>query len=77
MFGVDTQTGNDASRSWWPSGKRWTGLVNKRRAVTVVYLDFGKAVSGAYHSILADKLVKWGLVKWAERWTENQLPYWA
>lgn len=52
-------------------------MVNKRRAVTVVYLDFGKAVSGAYHSILTDKLVKWGLVKWAEGWTENQLPYWA
>lgn len=38
----------------------------------VVYLDCSKAVSAAYHSILTDKLMKW-----AEGWTENQLPYWA
>lgn len=44
--------------------------------MTVVYLDFSKAISAAYHSILTNKLMKKGLVKWAEGWTEKQLPYW-
>ena len=52
-------------------------MVDKGRAVAVVYLDFSKAFSSVSHSILKDKLMKYGLGKWTARWTENWLHCWA
>lgn len=41
------------------------------------YLDFSRAINTAYHSILTDKLMKWGLVKWTQGWADNRPPCWA
>ncbi|KAK4830032.1 hypothetical protein QYF61_008370 [Mycteria americana] len=40
-----------------------TGLMDKGRAVAAVPLDFRKAFNSVSHSILKDKLVKYGLVQ--------------
>ena len=38
-----------------------TGLVDERRAVDIVYLDFSKAFDTVSHKILVEKLVECGL----------------
>lgn len=45
--------------------------------MAVVNLDFSKAFDNVSHSILKDKLMKYGLGKWTARWTENQLHCWT
>jgi len=44
-----------------------TGLVDERRAVDVVYLDFSKAFDTVSHNILIGKLGKCGLDEWSVR----------
>lgn len=41
-----------------------TGLVGKGIAVDVVYLDFSRVLDTISHSILTEKLTKYGLDKW-------------
>lgn len=48
------------------------GLVDKGTTVAV-YFDFSKALNTVSHSILKDKLMKYGLGMWTVRWTENWL----
>jgi len=48
-----------------------SGLVDKRRAVDVVYLDFSRAFDTVFHRILVDELLMYGLDKQTVRWTEN------
>lgn len=48
-----------------------TGLTVEGRAVTIVYLDFGKTVSTVSRRILIDMWMKCGLNKWTVEWTEN------
>ncbi|PKU41163.1 rna-directed dna polymerase from mobile element jockey- hypothetical protein [Limosa lapponica baueri] len=50
-----------------------TGWIDEGRAVDVVYLDFSKAFDTVSHSILIDKLRKWGLEERTVRWIENWL----
>lgn len=40
-----------------------TGLIGKRRAVHVIYLNFSKAFDIVSHNILIEKLTKYGLDK--------------
>ncbi|KAK4816570.1 hypothetical protein QYF61_017960 [Mycteria americana] len=50
-----------------------TPLVDKGRAVDVVYLDFSKAFDTVSHSILLEKLAAYGLDGHTLRWVENWL----
>ena len=50
-----------------------THFVDKGRAVGVVYLDLSKALDTVFHNIFIDKVMKYGLKKWAMKWTENWL----
>ncbi|CAM5106189.1 unnamed protein product [Eretmochelys imbricata] len=43
------------------------------KAVDVIYLDFSKAFDRVSHSILANKLKKYGLDEWTIRWMESWL----
>ncbi|PKU39474.1 hypothetical protein llap_10225 [Limosa lapponica baueri] len=54
-----------------------TGLVEERRAVDVVYLDFSKTFSAVSHNILVDKLVNYRQHKWTVKRIENWLTYWT
>jgi len=45
-----------------------TGLLDKYRAVCIVYLDFSKAFDTVSHKILRDKLLICGLVEQTVRW---------
>ncbi|CAM4604225.1 unnamed protein product [Caretta caretta] len=47
-----------------------TGSVDEGKAVDVLFLDFSKAFDMVSHSILANKLKKYGLVEW---WIESWL----
>ena len=47
--------------------KKMIGVVDKGRAVDVVYLDFRKAFDSMTHNILIDKLLMYGLDKWTVR----------
>ncbi|KAK4827782.1 hypothetical protein QYF61_021735 [Mycteria americana] len=49
------------------------GLVGEGRVVDVVYLDVSKAFDIVSCKTLIDKLMMYGLDKWAVRWTENCL----
>lgn len=42
----------------------------------IVYLTFSKAFDTAFHHILIDKMMKYGLGNQARRWIENWM-YWA
>ena len=44
-----------------------TGLVDQRRAVGVVCLDFSEAFNTFCHNFLTDKLTKCGLDEWTVR----------
>jgi len=48
-----------------------SSLVDDRRAVDMVCLDFSKAFDAISHDILIDKLMQYGLEKWTVRWIEN------
>lgn len=50
-----------------------TGLVNDRRAVDAIYLDFRKVFNTVSHNFLIDKLTNYGLDKWIMRWIKNWL----
>ena len=47
-------------------------MVDKRRAVGIVYLDFRKAFDTVSHNILIDKVRRCGLGKWTVRWIKNR-----
>ncbi|KAJ7405760.1 RNA-directed DNA polymerase from mobile element jockey-like protein [Willisornis vidua] len=49
------------------------GLVNKGRALDVVYLHFSKASDTVSHNILIGKLRKCGLDEWIVRWIKTWL----
>ena len=49
------------------------GLVDKGRAVHIVYLDFSKAFDIASFKILIEKLVKYELDEQTVKWTQNWL----
>ncbi|XP_009331691.1 PREDICTED: anosmin-1 [Pygoscelis adeliae] len=53
-----------------------TGLVDKGRAVDVVYLDFSRAFDSVCHVILIEKLLMYGpdeqRVRWIENWLNGQ-----
>ncbi|CAM5106487.1 unnamed protein product [Natator depressus] len=50
-----------------------TGSVDEGKAVDVLFLDFSKAFDTVSHSILANKLKKYGLDEWTIRWIESWL----
>ena len=50
---------------------KMTGLLNERKAVDVVCLDFSKAFDTVSHNIPIDKLTKYGLHKWTVRRIKN------
>ena len=52
---------------------KMTGLVNERRAVEVICLDFSKALDAVSHNIPIDKLTKYILDKWTVRWMKKWL----
>lgn len=47
--------------------RKITGLLDERRAVCIVYINFSKAFDTVSCSNLIDKLLKCGLDKWAVR----------
>ncbi|KAJ7424166.1 RNA-directed DNA polymerase from mobile element jockey-like protein [Pitangus sulphuratus] len=49
------------------------GLVDERRAVHVVYLEFSKAFDTVSHKVLLVKLRKCGLDEWTVKWIKNWL----
>ena len=53
-----------------------TGLVDERRALHIVYLDFSKAFDAVFHNILIQKLLMYRLdeqtVRWFEKWQNGQ-----
>jgi len=54
-----------------------TCLVDERKAVDVIYLDFGKAFDTASHSTLLEKLAAHGLDGCTLCWVKNWLDDWA
>ncbi|KAK4815372.1 LOW QUALITY PROTEIN: hypothetical protein QYF61_001360, partial [Mycteria americana] len=54
-----------------------TRLVDKGKAVDVVYLDFSKAFDTVSHSILLEKLAAQGFDRHTLRWVKNWLDGWA
>ena len=53
-----------------------TSLVDKERAVDVVYLEFHKDLirfNVVSHEVCTDILMSYELDKWKQRWTENWL----
>lgn len=50
-----------------------TSSMDEGRTVDFVYLDFSKAFGTVSCNILIGKLMKYGLGKWTERWSENLL----
>ncbi|GAB0182778.1 mitochondrial enolase superfamily member 1 [Grus japonensis] len=50
-----------------------TWLVGVWRAVDIVYLDFSKAFDTVPHSLLLEKLMRYGLDKWSMWWVGNWL----
>ena len=54
-----------------------TRLVDKGKAVDVVYLDFSKAFDTVSHSILLEKLATHGLDRYALLWVRNWLEGYA
>ncbi|GAB0209268.1 mitochondrial enolase superfamily member 1 [Grus japonensis] len=50
-----------------------TCSVDVGRAVDIVYLDFSKAFDTVPHSLLLEKLMRYGLDKWSVRWMRNWL----
>ncbi|GAB0184900.1 hypothetical protein GRJ2_000955300 [Grus japonensis] len=54
-----------------------TRLMDERKAVDVVYLDFSKAFGIVFHSILLEKLAAHGSDKCTLCWVKNWLDGWA
>ena len=52
-------------------------LVNERKAVDVVHLDYSKAFDTVSHSILLQKLAACGLDRYTLDWIRNWLEGWA
>ena len=50
-----------------------TGLVDKGKAVDIVYLDFTKAFDTVFRKILRDKLLMYEMAEQRVRWIENWL----
>jgi len=50
-----------------------TSLLDKRRAVDIVYLEFSEAFNTVCHKILLDELLKHGLDEQTGRWIANWL----
>ncbi|KAK4830388.1 hypothetical protein QYF61_010899 [Mycteria americana] len=50
-----------------------TCLVDVGRAVDIVYLDFSRAFDKVSHSLLLEKLMRYGLDKWSVGWFGNGL----
>lgn len=46
-------------------------MIDKGRAVEIVYLDFSKAFNSVSHKILVEKLLDCGLDEQSVRWIEN------
>ncbi|RMC20263.1 hypothetical protein DUI87_01109 [Hirundo rustica rustica] len=57
--------------------KQVTRLVDARKAVDVVYLDFSKAFDTVSHSILLNKMAAHGLDRCTLCWVKNWLDGWA
>ncbi|PKU46081.1 rna-directed dna polymerase from mobile element jockey-like [Limosa lapponica baueri] len=57
-----------------------THLVDERKAVDIVYLDFNKAFEMVSHSILLEKVAAHGLhgstLHWVKNWLEGQAREW-
>ncbi|CAM5108174.1 unnamed protein product [Natator depressus] len=53
------------------------GSVDEGKAVDVLFLDFSKAFDTVSHSILVNKLKKYGLDEWTIRWIESWLDHLA
>ena len=49
------------------------GWVDEGRAVDVVYLNFSEAFDTVSHSLLLEKLMRYGLDKWSVQWVGNWL----
>ena len=56
-----------------PTSTRVTRLVDERKAVDVVYLDFSQAFDMVSHSILLGKLAARGLDRYTVLWIRNWL----
>ncbi|GAB0175534.1 mitochondrial enolase superfamily member 1 [Grus japonensis] len=54
-----------------------TGLVDKGRAVDIVYLDFSRVFDAVSHKMLIDKLVMGGMDEQTARGIENWLNGWV
>ena len=48
-----------------------TVLVDEKRMVDGVYLDFSKAFDTVSYNILTGKLMKYGLREWTVSWTDE------
>lgn len=55
----------------WPVDNDMSGSAVEGRVADVVYFDFYKVSSAAFHNIIIDKLMKYRLDKWAVRWAEH------
>ena len=50
-----------------------TSLVDKGRAMDIVYFNFSKAFNTVFLKILIEELMKYGLDEQTVKWTENWL----
>lgn len=51
-------------------------IVDRRRAVDIVYLDFSKVFDMVSSNIVIEKLVKYRLDEEIVRWNKNSLNFW-
>ncbi|KAJ7395456.1 hypothetical protein BTVI_154565 [Pitangus sulphuratus] len=58
-------------------GRICTGLVDERRTVDNVYLDFSKTFKAIPHKVIIKKLLKYELDEQTVKWVENWRNVWA